>query len=646
MALQRADLDVYEEAGRGSFGIVYRGVIKATGVSVAIKQIDLDAVGAGEMDEISREIHIVSECHLPRITEYLGCFVLEQTLWVILEFVDGGSLRDALDLMPTIDEYVVLALAHEITLALEYLHGRGTIHRDLKLHNVLLGTTGCVKLADFGVLARVSSYLSRRNTTVGTPYWMAPEIVIGRGGHSFAADIWLLGCCVYEICTGKPPLMATHKPVAALRMLAQCRDLNDFIDMLPWSDLNMSPELSDFLRQCFAVSPLTRPLPGRLLQHPFLRASASAGDRKQAIMQLVANAKENSVSEGPRQVWSDVKETPLTQVEFDFANWPEENVVEQQPGTLKSISYIRNSRVQSGFRSLSMDSSRERGAIREPSQSLETESRVRNENDKDYRASRERAVSERRPVRRSSRQKSNSANDYESNASDSPGYARHNRVPLGTAGMGPGTAETLSRSLKAEFQRVLLKVSHKIESRYMLGQVERDAVSKLQSALLQLMILLRSAPNEGKILGFQYLKYVLKEISRGGDWDRRTGRKDDSDAENNPPLTSSKDEKSPFIHQRKISFTARGPNEDTNPVDSRSLPEKTQTKSRDNVQGIKDFSGMEEDPRKTLQRLIVPSIYTSQATTLRTHRRSTSISTEFDEIEHNLLDSWIDRMQR
>lgn len=644
MAIERADLDIYEEAGRGSFGIVYRGVLKATGVSVAIKQIDLEAVGADEMDEISREIHIVSECHLPHITKYLGCFVLEQTLWVILEFVDGGSLRDALDLRPVNDEHVVLALAHEITLALEYLHGRGTIHRDLKLHNVLLGTTGCVKLADFGVLARVSSYLSRRNTTVGTPYWMAPEIVIGRGGHSFAADIWLLGCCVYEIFTGKPPLMATHKPMAALRMLAQCRNLDDFIDMLPWPELNMSAELSDFLQQCFAVDPLARPLPGRLLQHAFLRASASGAERKQVIMQLVANAQENSIREKPREVWSDVKETALPQVEFDFGNWPEESVMDAPLEISKSTRYLSHAGGQSGFRSLSMDSTRDRGPTRD-SISIEHETRVRNENERDMKMGRERAISEGRRTRRPSRQKSAPVNELGSNGSDLPGYARSNGLGLGINGSSYPMAESFSRSSKAEFQRVLLKVSHKVESRYVLGQSEREAITTLQSAFLQLMIPLRPGSNDSKILGFQYLKYVLKEIARGSDWDRKASKKDGIDLEATGSSTSSKDDKNTPDHKRKTSINSKGVTDDSDSVDSRSLLETPQTKSRDIVQGRREFSINEEDPRELLQRLIVPSIYTSHAITSRTHRRNTSISTEFDEIEHNLLDSWIDRMQ-
>lgn len=98
---------------------------------------------------------------------------------------------------------IVSFILYEILLALNYLHNQGKIHRDLKSQNILISKTGDIKLTDFGVSTQLSSNFSKRNTTVGTPYWMAPEVIVNNnGGHSYKADIWSLGCCCYEMFTG------------------------------------------------------------------------------------------------------------------------------------------------------------------------------------------------------------------------------------------------------------------------------------------------------------------------------------------------------------------------------------------------------------------------------------------------------------
>ena len=165
------ELEVCEEVGRGGFGVVYRGLIKANNNEVAIKQIDLESNNT-DLFEINKEIQIISECRLPQITQYFGCFVKHYKLWVIMEYVNGGSLFELLKPGPAEDERVISIIIREILLALEYLHNQGKIHRDLKSQNILLSKLGQVKLTDFGVSTQLSSNFSRRNTTVGTPYWI------------------------------------------------------------------------------------------------------------------------------------------------------------------------------------------------------------------------------------------------------------------------------------------------------------------------------------------------------------------------------------------------------------------------------------------------------------------------------------------
>lgn len=263
------ELEVCEEVGRGAFGVVYRGIVKASGREVAIKQIDLEHELA-DFFEVNREIQILSECQLAQITRYLGCFVKRYKLWVVMEFVDGGLLFELLKPGPITDEKCIALVAHEVLVALDYLHTLGKIHRDLKSQNILLNQDGDVKLTDFGVSTQLYSNFSRRNTTVGTPYWMAPEVILNNTGHSYKADIWLLGCCVYELRNGKPPLQDRVPPMRALRMISACKTDRDFAELVDFGATDWLDLLKDFLRKCFTVDPGDRASAAKLLKHKFV----------------------------------------------------------------------------------------------------------------------------------------------------------------------------------------------------------------------------------------------------------------------------------------------------------------------------------------------------------------------------------------
>ncbi|CAK9440143.1 uncharacterized protein LODBEIA_P42430 [Lodderomyces beijingensis] len=309
-------VELYEEIGRGGFGVVYRGIEKIASTEVAIKVIDLEQ-DATDLIEINKEIQILSECRSPQITSYYGSFVNNYQLWVVMEYMDCGSVFDLLK-AGTMDETTTAVVAKEILLALHYLHDSGKIHRDLKSQNVMVNFRGEVKLTDFGVSTQLNSNFSKRNTTVGTPYWMAPEIILNSsGGHSFKADIWSLGCCCHEMITGKPPLQEHHPAMKALRMISQCENDGDYVKMIGLADnLDMSEQLKDFLRSCFIEDPRARFSARKLLRHKFITANTPEGSEGHHLVKKMIERKRlwdrsNSSGRGPKNFYvSAAKKVP------------------------------------------------------------------------------------------------------------------------------------------------------------------------------------------------------------------------------------------------------------------------------------------------------------------------------------------------
>lgn len=285
------------QVGRGGFGVVYRGIIVESDMVVAVKEIDLDQELA-DLYEVTREIEILSECHLAQITAYLGCIVNGPRLWVVMEYIDGGLLYELLQQGNIADENLVAYIAREILLALKYLHDEGKIHRDLKSHNVLLTLDGRVKLTDFGVSTQLFSSFSRRNTIVGTPYWMAPEIIVNSsGGHNHHADVWSLGCCIYEMSTGKPLLQDRFSPMQALRAISSYETDSDFWSYVDEELLSgFSPPLYDILQRCMVIDPNKRPSAAALLNFEFIQnVDVDAGVRSLKAMV----ARRNQSQENP-----------------------------------------------------------------------------------------------------------------------------------------------------------------------------------------------------------------------------------------------------------------------------------------------------------------------------------------------------------
>ncbi|KAF2716532.1 Pkinase-domain-containing protein [Polychaeton citri CBS 116435] len=269
------DYQVLEELGSGSFGIVYKAIEKATGDLVAIKHIDLEG-SDDDIREIQQEISLLATCSSDYVTRYKASFVRNTKLWIVMEFLGGGSCLDLLRPGPMEEMYIAIIL-RELLMALSYLHETGKIHRDIKAANVLLSDNGRVKIADFGVAAQLTNIKSQRLTFVGTPFWMAPE-VIQEHGYDYKADIWSLGITAMEMALGEPPRSDIH-PMKVLFLIP--KEKPPRLEGNKWSK-----ELKDFVARCLNKEAEQRPSAKALLKHPFIR-KAGPTDRLRELISKV-----------------------------------------------------------------------------------------------------------------------------------------------------------------------------------------------------------------------------------------------------------------------------------------------------------------------------------------------------------------------
>lgn len=252
-----------DEIGKGAYGRVYKGLDLENGDFVAIKQVSLENIAQEDLNIIMQEIDLLKNLNHKNIVKYLGSLKTKSHLHIILEYVENGSLANIIkpNKFGPFPESLVAVYIAQVLEGLVYLHEQGVIHRDIKGANILTTKEGLVKLADFGVATKLTEADVNTHSVVGTPYWMAPE-VIEMSGVCAASDIWSVGCTVIELLTCVPPYYDLQ-PMPALFRIVQ--------DEHPPIPDSLSPDITDFLRQCFKKDARQRPDAKTLLSHPWIQ---------------------------------------------------------------------------------------------------------------------------------------------------------------------------------------------------------------------------------------------------------------------------------------------------------------------------------------------------------------------------------------
>ncbi|XP_011098468.1 serine/threonine-protein kinase BLUS1 [Sesamum indicum] len=272
--LTAKDYKLYEEVGEGVSATVYRALCVPLNEIVAIKVLDLEKCN-NDLDGIRREVQTMILIDHPNVLRAHCSFTTGHNLWVVMPYMAGGScLHIMKSAFPEgFEEPVIATLLREVLKALVYLHAHGHIHRDVKAGNILIDSNGAVKLADFGVAACMFDTGDRqrsRNTFVGTPCWMAPEVMQQLHGYDFKADIWSFGITALELAHGHAPF-SKYPPMKVLLMTLQ----NAPPGLDYERDKRFSKSFKDLVAACLVKDPKKRPSSEKLLKHPFFKHARS-----------------------------------------------------------------------------------------------------------------------------------------------------------------------------------------------------------------------------------------------------------------------------------------------------------------------------------------------------------------------------------
>eukprot|EP01088_Endostelium_zonatum_P009974 TRINITY_DN2329_c0_g1_i2.p1 TRINITY_DN2329_c0_g1~~TRINITY_DN2329_c0_g1_i2.p1 ORF type:complete len:534 (-),score=111.22 TRINITY_DN2329_c0_g1_i2:70-1671(-) len=283
-----------DKLGEGAFGAVYVGKLSTSKFPLAIKE--LTRKGDKRQDEmLKNEIDVLKQCRNPNIVSYYGCVGKEDKLYILMDYCKFGSVRDLIDsgladAAEPLNEAQIKWLTYNVLLGLVYLHGRHIIHRDIKAGNILITEAGVVKLADFGV----SDTLGMDDETIGSPYWMAPEVAIGGQGYNTKCDLWSLGITIMEMAEGYPPLAGLH-PLEAMKQVPK-RKPPTLQEPHLWS-----ADFAKFIAQTLTWNPANRPSALDLLsaQGTWATAGSGADVLRSRLLESLRHRKEKKKQNSP-----------------------------------------------------------------------------------------------------------------------------------------------------------------------------------------------------------------------------------------------------------------------------------------------------------------------------------------------------------
>ncbi|KAF8102234.1 hypothetical protein N665_0199s0010 [Sinapis alba] len=267
--LYAKDYELFEEVGEGVSATVYRARCIALNENVAIKIMDLEKC-RNDLDTIRKEVHIMSLIEHPNLLKAHCSFIQRNSLWIVMPYMSGGS---CFHLMKSVypeglEQPIIATLLREVLKALVYLHRQGHIHRDVKAGNILIHSRGVVKLGDFGVSACMfdsGERMRTRNTFVGTPCWMAPEVMQQVDGYDFKADIWSFGITALELAHGHAPF-SKYPPMKSLFQVL-LMTLQNAPPRLDYDrDKKFSKSFRELIAACLVKDPKKRPTSAKLYQ--------------------------------------------------------------------------------------------------------------------------------------------------------------------------------------------------------------------------------------------------------------------------------------------------------------------------------------------------------------------------------------------